>query len=450
MVNDGNGAVGGHEHGSRTHGDGNNGNGSRVRRRRFLQATGAGAAALGVAGCLNQSDGGGQTEGIPDTIELGVLTRAKAKDPIGVSIMNGAKLAVKELNDNGGIDGSNVNLTVESTEEDPGTGRTKYKKLTDSVGVHATMGVFTSEVLLGIMDSIAQAKTVHMTSGAATPEASNMVHDQYDKYKYHFRTGPINGHHLGVNMVDFLDAKSSDLGWDSVAVLVENYKWTEPVQAVLEDTLSSAGVDVTMTKRYASDTDNFSPIYNSVENSGADAAYVAMAHTGTAALKQWASNQRNFEFGGIHVPAQLPSYYDLLGGLPRYTVVQNSATPTTAITDKTKPFASNYKQAYGSYPVYTGYITYDAVKQWASVVKDKGTVNADEIVSGLEESAYTGTAGTISYYGKDKEYAHDVIYDQDKVNPVWHQWQKDGESGKQAVVYPDDLAEATYKKPSWI
>ncbi len=424
----------------------NNGNG-RVRRRRFLQATGA-AGAAALAGCPLGGGGGGTTPS--GDVTIGVLAPAPSDNPIGAAIANSAELAAQQINDDGGLLGADVTVDVRDTAEDPATGRTKYQELTVGEDVDLTTGIFTSEVLLNVLDDISTQQTVHMTTGAATPEASARVNEDYENFKYHFRTGPINAHHLGVNMIDFVEAMSDDLGWESVAVLVEDYEWTNPVQAVLDDQLADTGVDVATTERYAAGTENFTPIYDQVEQSGADAAFTAMAHTGTPAIVSWARQQRPFEFGGIHVPSQLPAYYQLTQGACRYAVTQNAATPTSEITEKTVPYANDYREAYGQFPVYTGYITFDAVKQYAEAVRSAGSIAADDVVTALEDSSFTGTAGTIEYYGPDHEFAHDVIYDPENVYPVYQQWQESEGSGVQEVLFPGDLSTADYARPPWV
>ena len=430
-----------------------------VSRRQAIAAAGA-AGAVGLAGC---SDGGseGSSSGVADPlserdeVRIGALAPVPSENPIGASIANGAQLAVDQINEDGGVGGAELSLTVKDTKEEPQTGRSRYGELIRDEEVDLTTGVFTSEVLLAIMDDIAGAETPHMTSGAATPEASAKVSDSYDEYKYHFRTGPINAHHLGVNLVDFIEAKADALGWGSVAVLVEDYKWTEPVSAVLDEQLTDTSVDIAMTSRYPSGTEDFNPIYSEVEESGADAAFISMAHTGTAAVIQWAKQQRPFEFGGIHVPMQLPSYYDAVKGACAYGVTQNSATPTAEVTDKTVPFADAYNEAFDSYPVYTGYITYDAVNQFAEVIANSGDVAPDAVVSGLEDSSYQGTVGTIEYHGPGSEFAHDVKYGQETVWPVYQQWQPDDpenpqDGGTQEVIFPAELSTAEYQTPPWI
>ena len=437
----------------------NNGKSFGVGRRNFLKAAGAGAAATSLAGCSGGGGGNGSGADVPlgdrDEVRVGVLAPVPTENPIGASIANGVKLAAQEINGNGGIDGTDVNVIVKDTKEQPQTGRTRYGELVRQENVDVTIGLFTSEVLLALMDDIAGSQVPHMTTGAASPEASAQVNENYEKYKYHFRTGPINAHHLGENLVDFMEAKQSEIGWESVAVLVEDYKWTEPVSEVLNNTLADTGVEVVMNRRYPSGTEDFNPIYNEVESSGADAAFTAIAHTGTAAILQWAQQQRSFEFGGIHVPMQLPSYYGATKGACAYGVTQNSATPEAEVTDQTVPFANAYNEEFGSFPVYTGYISYDAMNQFAEVVAEAGDLGGDAVVSGLEQSSYTGTVGTVEYYGKDNEFAHDVKYEEGLVWPVFQQWQPDDPEnpqagGSQEVIFPNDLQTAEYQSPPWI
>ncbi|MCO8245671.1 ABC transporter substrate-binding protein [Haladaptatus sp. AB643] len=403
------------------------------------------AGVAGLAGCLGS--GGGGPSG---PMKVGVLAPEPTKNPIGASIAGGAKLAAKQLNEDGGVNGKEVKVVVKDTKEDPSSGKSKYQKLTIGESVDFTTGVFTSEVLLNIMDSIAEQKTVHMGSGAATPDAAAMVKQNYEKYKYFFRTGPVNSHYLGMNMVDFAKANFDSMGWKSVAILAEDYAWTKPITKVLTSQLSKTGIDVPISKRYASGTKDFSPIYDDIESSGADAAFVVMAHTGTAAVVQWAKQQRQFEFGGIHVPMQFPSYYGSVNGACRYAITQNSATPTAKVTKKTVPFSESYKKENGKYPVYTGYISFDAVKQYASAVKAAESRKADDVIPKIESSSFTGTTGTLKYYGKDSKYPHDVMYGKDAAWPVWLQWQGKGGDGVQEAIWPSNVATGSHKKPPWV
>ncbi|WP_169302346.1 ABC transporter substrate-binding protein [Halorientalis salina] len=419
-----------------------------VDRRSFLKATGATAAATGLAGCRGSSDSGG--------FKVGVLAPLSGEtSDIGQSMANGAKLAVEEINGEGGIDGSDVEVSVKDTEGDPSTAKQKYQQdLALDEDVDVTTGVFTSEVLMSLMDAIAENETVHLTTGAATPEASQLVSDSYDKYKYHFRTGPLNAVQLGQNVATFALNVFPDIDWNRVYLVMENFDWTRPVQDVIEPKLrDSSDIEVVGADRFSPQQTDYGTLYDRVENADADAALVAMGNTGGQAVTSWSRGQRPFGFGGIHIPGQLPSFYGDTMGAPAYSITQNVATPTSELTDKTQDFIGAYEDKFDSLPIYTGYITYDALWQYATVAGDLDgdPGNADDVITGLEESSYTGAIGTIEYHGEGQRFAHDVIYSQDKVNPVFQQWQPDGNGGgTQEVIYPEDFATADYMKPNWI
>jgi branched-chain amino acid transport system substrate-binding protein len=252
-----------------------------VDRRTLLKTTGVGAVALGTAGCLGSlgGGGGGGSGKIGDTIKIGVLAPAPSDNPIGASIANSAKLAAKKLNEKNGIAGANVKTIVKDTKENPSVGQSKFRELTIGENVDLVTGVFTSEVLLNIMDDIAKQQTLTMSSGAATPQATMKVDENYEKYKYYFRTGPFNAHYLGANMIDFGVAAFENMGWNKIAVLVEDYKWTSPITEVFKKQAGKLPADIVQSIRYASGTKNFTPIYDKISENNIDGVFVAMAHT---------------------------------------------------------------------------------------------------------------------------------------------------------------------------
>jgi branched-chain amino acid transport system substrate-binding protein len=447
-----------------------------IRRRPFLKVAGTGAVATSLAGCTFQSDDGGDGGGggggggggdgdsdgddggdgdggdggsdIPDTIKIGSMGPSDA--PFGVSIHNSVQLAIDEINADGGIGGATVEVITKDTKDNPSTARSGYQELTTGESVNATFGIFGSENLLAVMPNIAQAQTVHMTAGAATPEAPAQVKESYDQFKYWFRVGPVNSVFLGESMIDYAEAKFADMGWETIGVIVEDFKWTEPVQAVLDEKLSGLDVEVVYKNRIAEGTEDFTPIYDELENKGIDGLYTALAHIGTTSLVQWAQQQRPFGYGGIHVPTQLPSFYAATEGAAIATFSQTTATPQSEVTEKTIPYAEAYNEAYDGYPVYNGYSAYDAVYMYKAAVEAAGTVESDAVVSELEGMSYTGTSGQIEFYGEGEEFPHDVKFGPDLAQGIYFQWQADADgNGVQEVLWPDDLATTEYQTPPW-
>ena len=182
------------------------------------------------------------------------------------------------------------------------------------------------------------------------------------------------------------------VGWERVAFLAEDFKWTDPVTSTITERLEDeAGVEVTGVRRIAEGTEDFTPIYDELEENEVDGAFTALAHIGTRGLVQWATQQRPFGFGGIHVPTQLPSYFRATEGAATSTFSQTTATPTSEVTAETVPYANAYQEAYDSLPVYTGYPAYDAVYILKEAIESAGAVG-DALVSALEDSPTPGPA----------------------------------------------------------
>jgi branched-chain amino acid transport system substrate-binding protein len=436
-------------------------------RRTFLRFAGGGGGAAMLAGCISGegTPTGGETDTDDDTgtdetesfsvdgpIQIGAL--GPADSPYGASILRGAEVAASEINENGGIAGADVEIVTKDTKDDPSVARTAYQELTTGQDVDYTVGIFGSEQLLAIMDNIAQQETLHLSTGAATPDSARLVSQNYDKYKYYFRAGPTNSTYLARALQEFAQARFDEMGWDSIALLIEDFKWTEPVRSELEGNLDSFGVDVPVQKTVPEGTEDFTPIYDEMESAGVDGCYTVLAHIGTPSLVQWAKQQRPFGYGGIHVGAQLPSFYGLTEGAARFTFTQTTATPTAEVTDRTVPFAEAYKDTFDKHPVYDGYITYDAVSLIKAAIEEAQSTDDADLIPALEGvnqggMEFTGAAGIPSFYGQDHEFTHDLRYTDD-TKGLFFQWQAVDGSGSQQVLWPDDLATSSYQSPPWV
>lgn len=464
----------------------------RITRRGLLKYTGAGAAGVTLAGCKTPSDDGqddGTTvTGSPgstgplsgQTVRIGALAPQPESFPLGQSLANSAKMAAEKLNADGlagtdtnwkGIAGADVEIKVGNTENSPGIARDEFRRLVREENVHATTGIFLTQTLLQIFQPMKNTKTIHLTTGAAGPKPARVVHDRYDEFKYHFRPGPINSFDLAKAELEFLTLYADKLGWDSIAVLTESIAPFDPFQEALKggiagfDGISKIVEEVPVFKRTSSGISNWAPIWDEVEQSGADLALIAQALSGTSSIKQWYNQQRSFELGGIHVPDQIYEFWGEVDGACRYTFTMNAITPQTTNTPRTQPFMKRYNKKYDTYPVYVGPITYDGVRIYAkameNAVREEGLSeipDSDTMVTYLENVTFE--KGTVipqfQFTPRDAKFAHDPQWNSMKESgvPVWQQWQKDPEISKDYGVMhsfaPEANQTAEYSFPHWI
>ncbi|MEF8829617.1 MAG: ABC transporter substrate-binding protein, partial [Haloarcula sp.] len=393
-------------------------------------------------------DGGGSVSG---PIDIGLLAPLPGSFPGGTAMANAGEMAAEELNANGGVAGADVNVIVKDTELDPSQARTGYQELILQDEVDMTTGVYSSESFLNIMDVIADNQVLHMSSAAITPQMNNRVGEDYERYKYLIRVGPPNGFNLGRNMVDFIEDRFSEMGWNRVGLLVEDIEGFVDQVNTVRDGLENSDVELVEDISFSSGQEDFTSIYDRFENSDVDGAFVFMATVGTQALVQWEQQERPFGFGGLNAPMTAPGYWDAVDGACQYAWTYASACATSEITEKTKPFVEGYNERYGANPGYLGYTTYDAIKMWAQAVENTGTLNQEDLISEVESMSYTGVTGVIEIQGTDDEYPHDPVFGDDYVKPIKFQWQEDEDGGGiQKTIWPSDVQTGEYQKPPWI
>lgn len=484
----------------------------RVSRRNVLKYGGISAVSACLAGCQSADDGesgqvGDASGNLPlsgQTITVGSL--APDLDwPLGEDTRNGAELAVSQINQDGGlvedgtdsagILGAEVRHAGRDTNLAPAQARRKFTELVRRENVNMTTGIFLDDCLMSIFPEMARTKTIHITAGAPDPRAGRLVADQYDRFKYHFRTGAINGFNFGRFLTDLVEQYAETLRWNKIALLVENlaplhptYEYmaegnfdTPPFSGYTDRKLADVdGVDeVVMMEQTSSGTTNWSPIWDQVEEADADLALIAFALTGTPAVNQWANEQRDFEMGGIHLFAQDPNYWDELDGRCEYVWTGNAYTPQTKNTNQTTPYVQAYFDMHGQTPLYPGGIAYDAIMMYCqavvNAVKEEDFTeipHSDAVVPYLERLKWPH--GTIyrgeewGFMSKDHpSQAHDAIWHpgssdvfghQDELwaetVPVMQQWQYDPDVregyGTQHSFAPWQNRSADYKVPDWI
>jgi branched-chain amino acid transport system substrate-binding protein len=106
-----------------------------------------------------------------EPVKLGMvepLTGAYAK--LAEAEVAGARLALEEVNDNGGILDRPALLLIEDSANDVAVGVTKTRQLIDSEQVHFILGNVNSAVALAMMRVTAEKRKLHMVTGGHTDE----------------------------------------------------------------------------------------------------------------------------------------------------------------------------------------------------------------------------------------------------------------------------------------
>lgn len=371
-----------------------------------------------------------------DTVRIGVL--CAVQNPSGQGMINSAKMAAEEINAAGGILGKKIEIVVGDTEGKPEQGVMAFKKLVLSDNVDAVIGPESSGVALAVQGYLSQYEVVNIGI-MATPAYTENVRKDYNRYKYTFRTS-VNSDRQEKWAFKFLtEFVHGQLGYNKIAILMENAKWVHDYAPVLKKDLEKAGLQVVYYEMFDLDVKDFAPIFIKIKSAGAQWISHVLAWSKTIPLiKAWYDNQSP-PIGGINTDSQDSKYWEITDGkcLSEITYTYIARAP---LTEKTIPMWDKYSKKYGTNPVWTVGFCYDDVYMLAEVIGQKKSVKTNDIINGLEKIKYNGVIHPET--GFDKE--HDIL-EGSCVMPMI-QWQA---GGKRTVIFPDRFKTGNYVPPPW-
>lgn len=140
-----------------------------------------------------------------ETLKIGVLVPLTG--PVaegGVRMLKAIEMATSEINQSGGVLGRQIELKVWDTEAKVEKGVTGAKKLILQDNVWGLIGGYRSGVVLAIQELLPEHKKIFMVTTAASNEITRRVRQDYNKYKYTFRT-ILSADQVPEMMVPFLN-----------------------------------------------------------------------------------------------------------------------------------------------------------------------------------------------------------------------------------------------------
>jgi branched-chain amino acid transport system substrate-binding protein len=201
--------------------------------RRALRASLVALLLVTAAACGS----GGEESG--DTIKIGLLTPLTG--PVAQNAeqqRNAAEMWVDQINEDGGIDGKKVELTVYDTKLDPATATQQAQRAISQDKVVALIGPYSTSEALAVADVVERSKVVNINNGAAT-EAITADRE------YVFRTSPLTGD-LTTGMMQTAKALGSTKG----VLLYDNGGFGLGAKDPLEAAAEAEGVELTGSIEY--------------------------------------------------------------------------------------------------------------------------------------------------------------------------------------------------------
>ena len=169
---------------------GDSGRSTGAGRRRFLRTIGAGAAATSLAGCVGSLGGGGGGGGGDGPIRIGgFYLLSGIAEALGASSRASAELAVKQVNENGGINGRDVEIVFRDHGDNPSNTITS---LVQEEQVDAMIGETSSGVTLNTAPTVEQLGVPFTLTDIGTPYITEFDTETYGNY-YQSENGKAAG-----------------------------------------------------------------------------------------------------------------------------------------------------------------------------------------------------------------------------------------------------------------
>jgi branched-chain amino acid transport system substrate-binding protein len=371
----------------------------------------------------------------------------------------GIKLAADEINAAGGVKVGNKKHpfkveVIDTRDLEPGVPVSEAllgleKLILEKKADFIVGGPVRSEAALAAMDILSKYKKISIvTTGVLTPAYQKRVEDNYGKYKYCFR----NTSHVGVMMNEFVtlfeDMKKA-YKFDKAYIMVQDVEHARRGGEVMKKALTEKGWTVIDMKIYPTGTTDYSVGLNDAAKKGANILFLWMdMPESTVLLKQWSDMKLKALPVGFVNAAEQPGFWKASAGKGEYLIVNlvNGGNSPGKITPWTMKFVDAYKKKWGLEP--EGYGTsssYMAVYQLKDAIEKAGTLDADKVVTALENSDIMGVYGRMRF---DKK-SHQIIPSMDpKEGAVTDiiQWQQ----GKRVQIFPPKVAEGKIMLPPWM
>jgi branched-chain amino acid transport system substrate-binding protein len=336
------------------------------------------AASLGLVGCA------------PSEIQVGaVISETGAASVYGDDVKRGLDLALAEINDAGGLDGTPITLTYRDDETNPDKGVQVVQELIDEVGAKVIIGAVSSRVTLAIGPICQEKGVVMLSPTASAPEISELGEYVYRNYPSDIVEATA--------MADF----ARDLGLENVAVFSVNDEYGRGHRDVFTEKYPSTYRKIVGEDKFVFEegqTDAFQAMVDEIKEQDLDGIYAIGYLEDIAELLKVV---RGAGLGAVVLTSSsVTNDLVTLAGEASENLV--FPRPTTFDPDSddaaVKNFVDAYQAKYGEEPEAFAAYGYDALKIIYAAMVQGGSAHPSDLKIGLANlEDYKGPTGRVAF-----------------------------------------------------
>jgi branched-chain amino acid transport system substrate-binding protein len=404
-------------------------------------------------------------------IKIGLVAGGQLAE--GQDMDRAAKLAVKEINDAGGVYVSEWHTSVEielipiDTENDspdkslgPVTQAVEEQQVDLLIGGYTSSGTLTNQkvaidnrvpyIITGASSSLVTRRGPQANYGGL-PEGDPLRIDDEEgmSYMFHYCTTTADYSTTVVNffaeeMKPLLD---STYGFDDsrnlrLAILYRNDAFGKGVaadsKAVIED--NNLPIDIVAERNYPTDAISFQTDLTAIKEAKPDAVYVVDFIANTAEIIK--EGQRDVDLNTVYIAVECcedPAFYTLLGEYGDKQLLESKFAPYAGppyYLESIGTYVTTYQEEYDTLPGMMGADTYDAFYIAKDAIERAGTVDKAAVRDAIEACAMeqmliiTETGKIEFSTGTDYHEIAPVTFVEQLV------WNEDVQECRSQIVYP--------------
>ena len=365
----------------------------------------AALASLGLAACGGgNTNSGGGTANKPDKVQIaaeGPFTGDEAS--IGAGALQAVQLAVKDFNNQGGVNGTKVSLLVWDDQHNAQTAQTLQAQGISDPTVLGIVGPMNSGVVLGSVQGLQSASP---PLPFVTESASNVkVTDSGNSVAHRVNArddaqGPADGKFMidqGAKKVFVMDAKSD---------------YSTGLADQTQQYLTAHNIPTQRDSAKAGQTD-FSTIITKIKQFGADWVYFADEGPETAPFVSQMKQQnlnigQNIQFLGTDGEEDPSIITKSQGAYDGAYATNITADPAGLTSSAATSYVTEFKSAYGSDSISKAGPFYGSAYQAAQVLLQaiksspvkNGKISRNDVISQLGSGSFSTIFGTVKFNSK--------------------------------------------------
>ena len=323
-----------------------------------------------------------------DPIKIGVLdafTGDRASN--GEYSKEGADLAMKHINEAGGVMGRMIELVYEDDQGNETVATNAFQKITSEHDLAAICLNKYSSVVLAMEQFVAEEGIPAIACGSSVKIEASTTPNLFSSRRSDSGSGVTIANYcksLGMTKVAILHAPDA-LGTGMTPVILEAFE--------------GLGLEAVSVQQFSPDEKNFAPYVAKIIDSGCD-GIIAIAQQNEAALIMVA-----IEEAGLEVPCIGNSAF------AQQVAIQNSngacegwyscsAFSPTATNEPSKSWIAEYEATYGRKPDMTSACMYDAVTLFCRAMEETQSTEWEDIINWLQNlESHDGVCSSYAYNG---------------------------------------------------